>query len=127
MKPTKRQPQLEKSQTVKELPAACSNELLAVEFLEKQRWGNCHGCVHCGSTSVYKMTGADGQRSKRFLWRCHDCKKQYTVRVGTVYEESRLPLRYWVYAYWAACASKKGVSALQIQRQCQCSYKSALF
>jgi len=68
-----------------------------------------------------------GERNKRFLWRCHDCKEQYTVRIGTIYEESRLPLRHWVYAFWRACTSKKGVSALEIQRQCQISYKSALF
>lgn len=51
----------------------------------------------------------------------------FTVRTGTVLEESRLPLTVWVYAYWKACASKKGVSALQISRECEISYKSALF
>jgi hypothetical protein len=74
------------------------------------------------------MTDAKtGERNKRFLWRCHDCKEQYTVRIGTVYEESRLPLRHWCYAFWRASTSKKGVAALEIQRQCQISYKSALF
>jgi transposase-like protein len=74
------------------------------------------------------MTDAEtGARNKRFLWRCHDCKKQYTVRVGTVFEESRLPLRHWCYAYWRAATSKKGVSALEIKRQCQITYRSALF
>ncbi|MGC2089581.1 MAG: IS1595 family transposase, partial [Candidatus Acidiferrales bacterium] len=52
---------------------------------------------------------------------------QYTVRIGTVYEESRIPLRHWCYAFWRASTSKKGVAALEIQRQCQISYKSALF
>lgn len=68
-----------------------------------------------------------GQRNERYLWRCRDCKEQYTVRIGTVYEESRIPLRHWAYAFWRAATSKKGVSALAIQRQCQISYKSALF
>jgi hypothetical protein len=77
--------------------------------------------------NVYKMVGKDGQRNKRFLWRCRDCERQYTVRIGTVFEESRLPLRCWCYGFWAACSSKKGVSALQIKRQCQISYKAALF
>lgn len=121
-------PQFAKSEIVARIPLACSDELAAVEFLEEQRWGNCPGCVHCGSTDVYKMVDAKtGQRNARFLWRCRDCKKQFTVRIGTVYEESRLPLRHWCYAFWAACSSKKGVSALQIMRQCQISYKSALF
>ena len=47
--------------------------------------------------------------------------------MGTVFEESRLPLRHWCYAFWRASTSKKGVSALEIKRQCQISYKSALF
>jgi len=106
----------------------CSDELAAVEFFETQRWGANPVCAHCGSGNVYKMTDAKtGKRSKRFLWRCRDCGKQYTVRVGTVYEDSRLDLRHWCYAFWRASTSKKGVSALEIQRHCQITYKSALF
>jgi len=119
---------LTKSDIVAQIPAACSDELAAVEFFEYQRWGNTPGCVKCGSVDVYKMADAKtGECNKRFLWRCRDCKEQYTVRIGTVYEESRLPLRHWAYAFWRACTSKKGVSALEIQRHCQISYKSALF
>jgi transposase-like protein len=119
---------LSKSAAVKGLPLACSDELTAVEFLETQRWGDTPACVKCGSVDVYKMADAKtGERSSRYLWRCRDCKEQYTVRIGTVYEESRIPLRHWCYAFWRACTSKKGVSALEIKRQCQISYKSALF
>ena len=119
---------LSKSETVEAIPTACSDELAAVEFFEQQRWGDTPCCIRCGSMNVYKMVDAKtGQRNKRYLWRCHDCKEQYTVRIGTVYEESRIPLRHWVYAFWRACTSKKGVSALEIQRHCQISYKSALF
>jgi transposase-like protein len=120
--------QLSNSKAVGEIPRACSDELAAVEFFEKQRWGKNPCCVRCGSVDVYKMRDAKtGERGKRFLWRCHDCGEQYTVRIGTVYEESRIPLRHWAYAFWRACTSKKGVSALEIKRQCQISYKSALF
>lgn len=49
------------------------------------------------------------------------------MRIGTVYEESRIPLKHWAYAFWRASTSKKGISALEIQRHCQISYKSALF
>ncbi len=95
---------------------------------EEQRWGNAPACVHCGSVEVYKITDAKtGQRNRGYLWRRHDCKDQYTVRIGTVYEESRLPVRHWAYAFWRACTSKKGVAALEIKRHCQISYKSALF
>src|ERR1019366_4808997 len=121
------QPQLAKSEIVKGLPAVCGDETKAVEFFETQRWGDKPCCPHCKSANVYKMLDRDGTRSKRFLWRCRDCAEQYTVRIGTVYEDSRLPLRHWAYAFWRASTSKKGVSALEIKRQCQISYKSALF
>lgn len=119
---------LSKSAMIEEIPLACSNELAAVELLEALRWGKNPVCAHCGSDVVYKMSDAEtGNRSKRYLWRCRTCQKQYTVRIGTVYEESRLDLRHWCYAFWRASTSKKGVAALEIQRHCQISYKSALF
>jgi transposase-like protein len=124
----KNQHRLSDSAVVREIPVACSNELAAVEFFEKQRWGATPCCVHCGSVAVYKMTDAKtGERNARFLWRCRDCRKQYTVRIGTVYEETRLPLRHWAYAFWRASTSKKGVAALEIKRHCQIGYKAALF
>ena len=119
---------LSKSDVIEDIPLACCNEMAAVEFLEKQRWGNTPCCVKCGSVDVYQMKDAKtGARNSRYLWRCRDCKEQYTVRIGTVYEESRIELRHWCYAFWRACTSKKGVAALEIQRHCQISYKSALF
>jgi hypothetical protein len=119
---------LSNSALIEQIPLACQNETVAVEFFEKQRWGDTPCCIHCGSVDVYKMLDAKtGERSKRFLWRCRDCKKQYTVRIGMVYEESRLPMRHWAYAFWRAATSKKGVAALEIKRHCQINYISALF
>jgi transposase-like protein len=119
---------LSKSNVIENIPLACSDETAAVEFFEFQRWGDTPCCVRCGSVDVYQMKDAKtGERSKRYLWRCRDCKEQYTVRIGTVYEESRLPLKNWAYAFWRGATSKKGVSALEIKRHCQISYKSALF
>lgn len=73
------------------------------------------------------MTGRDGQRNKDYRWRCRGCKKFFTVRTGTIFEESRLPLRVWVYAFWKACSSKKGIAALQLAREMEITHKSALF
>ncbi len=118
----------DKSQVVAELPAACANEDLAVEFVERQRWGGSPVCPHCGTVGEAKqIIGRNGQRGPRYLWRCQACKKQFTVRIGTIFGDSKIPLRHWLYAFWAACASKKGVSALQIKRQTGLTYKSALF
>jgi transposase-like protein/transposase len=119
----------DKSPIVAALPQACADETAAVEFLEAQRWaetGPC--CPRCGDTDVYQMKDRKtGERNRRFLWMCNGCKRQYTVRVGTVFEDSRIPLRHWCYGFWAASVSKKGVSALQIKRQTGLTYKSALF
>lgn len=109
------------------LRAATLNEAAAVEFLEQQRWGDTPACPKCGSVSVYRMIATDGTRNKDFRLRCRDCKVMFTVRTGTTFEESRLPLRVWVYCFWKACASKKGISALQLSREMEITHKSALF
>jgi transposase-like protein len=109
------------------IPMACADEAAAVAFLEAQRWGDAPNCPRCGDTDVAMMKAKDGTRNARFLWRCKGCKQQYTVRVGTIMEDSPIPLRHWCLAFYRAAASKKGVSALQIQRETGLSYKSALF
>ena len=117
-----------KSDLVARLPRACSDEAAAVEFMEEQRWGESPACPKCGvEGECYKMTRAGTtERNARYLWRCRACKQQYTVRVGTIMEDSPIPLRHWCYAFWAACSSKKGVSAKQIERMTGVTYKSAL-
>ena len=77
------------------------------------------------------MTDAKtGERNKRFLWRCRDCKEQYTVRIGTVYEESRIQMKHWAYAFWRGATSKKGVSApksrdiARLARRCSVPHES---
>src|ERR1700687_4267575 len=119
----------DKSDMVSKLPRACMDEIAAVEFFEEMRWGETGPCCPlCGSVNVYQMRDRKtGERNKRFLWRCKDCLKQYTVRIWTVYEDSPIPLRCWAFAFWKACSSKKGVSALQIKRETGFSYKSALY
>jgi transposase-like protein len=110
-----------------QIPQACADEAAAVAFLEAQRWGDTPNCPRCGDTDVTMMKAKDGSRNARFLWRCHGCKQQYTVRVGTIMEDSPIPMRHWCLAFYRASASKKGVSALQIQRETGLTYKSALF
>lgn len=110
------------------LPAACSDEKAAVAFMEAQRWGDHPACPRCGDLDVYQMKDAKtGERQANFRWRCHGCKEQFTVRIGTVFEDSRIPLRHWCFAFWRSATSKKGVSALEIHRQTGLSYKSCLF
>lgn len=115
------------------LRQASNSEALAVAFMEQQRWADAPACPRCGSAAVYQMKGADGQRNADYRWRCRDCAKvegasaMFTVRTGTILEETRLPLRIWIFAFWKACASKKGISALQLSREMEITHKSALF
>ena len=109
------------------LRLACVDERSAVEFMELHRWGASPACPRCESDDVYQMATNSGQRNKDYRWRCRGCKRMFTVRTGTVMEETRLPMRAWCFAFWKACASKKGVSAMQISRETEVSYKSALY
>lgn len=118
---------------IRALPIACADEAAAVAFMELQRWGDDPCCPRCGSVDVYQMKDSEtGNRQKNFRWLCRDCKKakvksQFTVRTGTVFEDSKIELRHWCFAFWRASTSKKGVSALEIHRQTRLSYKSCLF
>jgi len=109
------------------LRQAANSEALAVAFMEHQRWGDAPACPRCGDANVYQMKRDDGTRNADYRWRCNGCKKMYSVRTATIFEETRLPLRVWVYAFWKACSSKKGISALQLSREMEITHKSALF
>lgn len=123
-----KRPELATSEVIAELPLACSSETAAVEFLERKRWGDSPCCCECGSVDVYKMMESkSGERNKRFMWRCKDCKKQFTVRAGTVLAESLVPLHKWCRVMWMTASGKNGVSALELQRALQVNYRTALF
>lgn len=86
----------------------------AREYVERLIWPNGDPvCPHCGSLNAYRMVGSSCRPG---LCRCRDCQKQFTVTVGTVFEDSHLPLATWVRAIHLMATSKKGMSALQLQR-----------
>lgn len=122
-----------KSDVILNVPMACADEGAAVHFIESLRWGEdkTHECPRCsaGSEHVYKVMDRKNpdKRNKDYRWRCRKCGQFHTVRTGTVMEDCRVPMRHWCLAFWRCCASKKGISAKQIQRETGLSYKSALF
>lgn len=120
---------IERDASLEALRNAASSEAAAYAFMESRRWGGSPSCPRqgCGSTNVYAMKSRDGGREAHYRLRCRACNRQFSVRTGTIMEESRLPLRFWVHAFWAAAASKKGVSALQISRELGTDYKTGLF
>ncbi len=109
------------------LPIACLNEQAAAEFLEEMRWADSPACPRCADTDVYQTRDRKtGDRNRRFLWRCRGCSMQFTVRIGTILEDSPIALHHWCFALWQATVARSGVTARQLQRQTGLSYKSAL-
>ena len=97
----------------------------ARETLERIRWAHGVICPHCGRVDGH--TKLQGKKHRPGVWKCNNgCAKQFTVTVGTVMEGSHLPIRIWLMAFSILCSAKKGVSALQLQRQLGLgSYRSA--
>ena len=86
----------------------------AREYLEAVRWPDGPVCAHCGETE--KVKRLEGKSHRPGLYQCYACNGQFTVTVGTIFEKSKVPLGKWLVAWYMLCSSKKGVSALQIQR-----------
>lgn len=104
-----------------------SNEDSARELLEQMRWPNGPACPHCGGAEPYKLTPKPGSKTRKGLYKCKACRKQFTVTVGTIFEDSHIPLSKWLLAIHLLCASKKGMSAHQLHRMLGVTYKSAWF
>jgi transposase-like protein len=97
----------------------------AREYLEAIRWPNGPVCPHCGVVgSHYALAGAAHRPG---VYKCRDCRKQFTVTVGTVFERSKVPLHQWMQAVYLICSSKKGCSSHQLQRTLGVQYKTAWF
>lgn len=108
-----------------ELAPYFADEEKAHEFVESLIWPEGTVCPHCGNTEkAYKLKG---KSTRVGLWKCGACRKQFTVKVDTVFERSHIPLRKWLMAIYLMCSSKKGISANQLMRSLDISYKSAWF
>lgn len=82
-------------------------------------------CPHCGGTEKCKKL--EGAKHRAGLYQCGDCRKQFTVTVGTVFERSKVPLNKWLLATFLMSSSKKGISAHQLHRSIGVTYKTAWF
>jgi transposase-like protein len=99
----------------------------AREALEALRWPDGPFCPHCGNSDQEKIAKGEGKAHRAGLYYCAECNGQFTVTVGTVMERSKISLSKWLLAMHLMGASKKGVSALQLQRMLGVTYKSAWF
>lgn len=99
-------------------------EEAAFEYVEARLWPNGPVCPHCKATGD-KIGRLAGKTARPGLRKCYGCRKQFTVRIGTIFEDSHLGLRFWLQAIHLLCASKKGHSTRQLQRTLGCGMKTA--
>jgi len=116
-----------------------SSEAACQAYLEASRWPNGVRCLYCGGDRISKFTAKGRTRTKkdgtvtqspdRYLYQClsKDCKHQFTVGDGTIFNDTHLPLSKWFMAVGLMCNAKKGISAKQMERDLGVSYKTAWY
>src|SRR5437588_1061241 len=102
-----------------------ADENAAIAYIEAWLWPNGAVCPHCGR--VGEASRSKGKSTRPGLWKCYACRKPFTVRMGTIFESSHVPLRVWLQAIYLMCSSKKGISTRQLQRTFGGSMKTAWF
>ena len=105
------------------------DETKARKYLETQRWPNGPICPHCGSISKdhYAIESHSKKGARPGLYKCKDCREQFTATVGTIFERSKIKLNVWLQAVFLLCSSKKGMSSHQMHRMLGVTYKTAWF
>lgn len=93
--------------------------------LESLQWANGRVCPHCGT--VDNSVALKGKSTRPGVYKCRDCRKPFSVTVGTLFERSHVPLNKWLLAVHLLCSSKKGMSSHQLMRSLQVTYKTAWF
>jgi transposase-like protein len=101
------------------------DEAAAFAYVEARLWPNGPTCPHCGV--IGEASRSTGKTTRMGLWNCRACRKPFTVRMGTIFESSHIPLHVWLQAIYLVCSSKKGISTRQIQRTLGGSMKTAWF
>src|SRR5437899_1190618 len=105
--------------------AALQNEAAAYAFVEARVWPEGPVCPHCGG--VDRISKMKGKSTRIGVWKCYQCRKPFTVKVGTIFESSHVPLRHWLQAIFLISSSKKGISANQLARTLGCTLKTGWF
>ncbi len=103
------------------------NEDAAYAYVEERVWPNGPVCPHCGNADPKRMKLMGGKSTRIGVRQCNECRKPFTVKVGTIFEASHVPLRVWLQAIHLLCSSKKGVSSNQLHRILGVTLKTAWF
>jgi transposase-like protein len=104
---------------------AFHDEAAAYAWVESQVWPNGPICPHCGG--VDRIGRLAGKSTRVGVYKCYQCRKPFTVKVGTVFEDSHVPMRFWIQAMYLLCSSKKGISSNQLHRTLGVTLKTAWF
>jgi transposase-like protein len=117
--------------TLDEITQRFATDKAAREYWEAIHWPKGPVCPHCGNKKpalIYEVKANKAKRIREGLRQCAKCGKQFTATMGTIFEQTHIPLRKWLVAWYLVCSSKKGISSLQIQRILDLgSYRTALF
>jgi len=101
------------------------DEQAAYDFVEARIWPNGPVCPHCGG--VERLGKLGGKSTRIGTYKCYQCRKPFTVKIGTIFEASHVPMHYWLQAIFLMASSKKGISANQLHRTLGVTYKTAWF
>src|SRR5258708_7937033 len=101
------------------------NEKAAYAYVEAKVWPEGPVCPHCGGYE--RISLMEGKSTRIGVYKCYQCRKPFTVKVGTIFESSHIPMRFWLQAIHLISSSKKGISANQMHRTLGITLKSAWF
>lgn len=101
------------------------NEEAAYAYVEARIWANGPVCPHCGG--VERISKMGGKSTRIGAYKCYQCRKPFTVKIGTIFEASHVPMNLWLQAIYLMCASKKGISSNQLHRTLGVTLKTAWF
>ena len=103
------------------------NEHAAYAYVEERVWPNGPVCPHCGNADPKRLKLMGGKSTRIDVRQCNECRKPFTVKVGTIFEASHVPMRIWLQAIHLLCSSKKGMSSNQLHRVLGVTLKTAWF
>jgi len=103
-----------------EMMETFSDEQVCIDHLRSIRWKNGAYCPHCGGTTIYHF-------SDRRTHKCGDCRQRFSIKVGTIFEDTKLPLRKWFIAIWMVTSHTKGIASTQLAKDLKITQKSAWF
>lgn len=101
------------------------NEEAAYAYVEARLWPQGAVCPHCGG--MERVGKLKGKTTRPGLWKCYECRKPFTVKLGTIFEDSKVPMRLWLQAMYLIAGSKKGISSNQLHRILGVTLKTAWF